>query len=131
MLVFRREKPPPLSAVKPQKRYPSMTGKSTIGQRYYGDIAPGLADYTDRVLFDDVWERPGLSLRDKSLITVSALVSMYRLDALEAHLKIALDHGVTREELSSTITHLAFYAGWPSASSSIARLRKVLENLPS
>ncbi|MBS1023166.1 carboxymuconolactone decarboxylase family protein [Gluconobacter cerinus] len=108
-----------------------MTEKSTIGQRYYGDIAPGLADYTDRVLFDDVWERSGLSMRDKSLITVSALVSMYRLDALEAHLKIALDHGVTREELSSTITHLAYYAGWPSASSSIGRLRKVLEDLPS
>nr|WP_276329214.1 carboxymuconolactone decarboxylase family protein [Gluconobacter albidus] len=62
-------------------------------------------------------------------MTVSALVSMYRLGALETHLKIALDHGVTREELSSTTTHLGFYAGGPSAASSIGHLRKVLEDL--
>ena len=94
----------------------------TGGQNAFGDFAPGIAHYTDKVLFDEVWERADLSKRDRSLITVAALVSLYRTDQLPAHLQRALDNGVTRDELVEAITHLAFYAGWPSAVSAINRL---------
>jgi len=90
----------------------------------FADIAPALGDYTDRVLFGDVWKRPGLSPRDRSLVTVTSLVSLYRTNELPFHLKRALENGVTRDELVEAITHLAFYAGWPTASSAIAIARK-------
>ena len=93
----------------------------------YEDIAPALADYTDRVLFGDVWERPGLSKRDRSLITVATLVALYRTNELPFHLKRALENGVSRDELIEVITHLAFYAGWPSASSAVNIARRVFE----
>jgi 4-carboxymuconolactone decarboxylase len=93
----------------------------------FADIAPALADYTDRVLFGDVWKRPGLSPRDRSLITVASLTSLYRTNELPFHLKRALDNGVTREELVETITHLAFYAGWPVANTALPILRRVFE----
>ena len=78
-------------------------------------VAPKLIDLTEKVLFGDVWERPGLSKRDRSLITVAALTAMYRLDQLPGHLERALGNGVTRDEIGEKITHLAFYAGWPAA----------------
>ena len=90
----------------------------------FADIAPALGDYTDRVLFGDVWKRPGLSPRDRSLVTVASLVSLYRTNELPFHLKRALENGVTKDELVEAITHLAFYAGWPTASSAIAIARK-------
>jgi len=90
----------------------------------FADIAPALGDYTDRVLFGDVWKRPGLSPRDRSLVTVTSLVSLYRTNELPFHLKRALENGVTRDELVEAITHLAFYAGRPTASSAIAIARK-------
>lgn len=79
------------------------------------DFVPKLGELTDGVLFGDVWERPGLSKRDRSLITVAALVALYRTDQLHGHLWRALNNGVTPEELAELITHLAFYAGWPNA----------------
>ncbi len=88
-----------------------------------GDIAPKLADLTEKVLFGDVWERPGLSKRDRSVITVSALVAMNRTEQLPYHLRRALENGVTQDELVELITHLAFYSGWPTAMSAI-RLAK-------
>ena len=91
----------------------------------FADIAPALGDYTDQVLFGDVWKRPGLSPRDRSLITVATLVAGYRINELPFHLKFALRNGVTRDELIETITHLAFYAGWPCASSAIGIARQV------
>jgi len=84
-------------------------------QQLFGDIAPGLAQVTDDVLFGDVWNRPGLSKRDRSLVTVSALIAMNRPDQLRSHLALAQQNGLTREELVEAITHLAFYAGWPNA----------------
>jgi 4-carboxymuconolactone decarboxylase len=93
----------------------------------FADIAPALATYTDDVLFGDVWKRPGLSPRDRSLITVTALIALYRTNELPFHLKFALQNGVTREELIEVITHLAFYAGWPPASTAVAIARKVFE----
>ncbi len=101
----------------------------TPAQKLYGDVAPALADLSDRVLFGEVWERPGLSKRDRSLITVASLVSLYRSNELPGHVRRALDNGVTREELSELITHLAFYAGWPVANTAIPILRQALADV--
>lgn len=97
-------------------------------QSPFADVAPALGDYTDRVLFGEVWERPGLSKRDRSLITVATLIAGYRQNELPFHLKFALENGLTREELAEAITHLAFYAGWPCASTAVAAARKVFED---
>lgn len=91
-----------------------------------GDVAPKLVELTDDVLFGDVWERPALSQRDRSLVTVSALVAMYRTNELTSHLRRALDNGVAGEELVEAITHLAFYAGWPCAMTAMKTLKQVL-----
>jgi 4-carboxymuconolactone decarboxylase len=88
-----------------------------------GDVAPKLVDLTEKVLFGDVWERPGLSKRDRSVITVTALVAMNRTEQLPFHLHRALENGVTKDELVELITHLAFYSGWPTAMSAM-RLAK-------
>jgi 4-carboxymuconolactone decarboxylase len=93
----------------------------------FGDIAPALADYTQKVLFGDVWERPNLSPRDRSLVTISCLISLYRHNELPFHLKRALDNGVTKDEIVETITHLAFYGGWPVANTALTAARKVFE----
>lgn len=104
-----------------------MANQPSKHQSPFGDIAPALATYTDDVLFGDVWKRPGLSARDRSLITVTTLIALYRSNELPFHLKLALKNGVTREELVEVITHLAFYAGWPVASTAVAIARKVFE----
>ncbi|QCO96613.1 carboxymuconolactone decarboxylase family protein [Arthrobacter sp. 24S4-2] len=95
-------------------------------QQLIGDVAPKLVQLTDDVLFGDVWERPGLSPRDRSLITVAALTALYRTGQLSSHLRRALANGVTRDELVEAITHLAFYAGWPNAMSAVTALKEVL-----
>mgnify|MGYP003504030744 FL=1 len=92
----------------------------------YADIAPALGEYTDNVLFGDVWKRPGLSPRDRSLITVATLVALYRTNQLPYHLKKAIENGVTRDELIELITHLAFYAGWPAANTAVGIARTAL-----
>ena len=96
-------------------------------QRAIGDFAPKLADLTDNVLYGDVWERPELSKRDRSLVTVAALIAMNRPEQLRSHLVKARENGVKQEELVETITHLAFYAGWPNAVSAIAVAKEVFE----
>jgi 4-carboxymuconolactone decarboxylase len=88
-------------------------------QNLIGNFAPKLVELTDRVLFDDVWEREELSKRDRSLITVAALIALNRPDQLRFHLNYAVENGVKKEELIEAITHLAFYSGWPSAMSAI------------
>src|SRR5215213_10741411 len=80
-------------------------------------VAPKLVELTETVLYGDVWERPGLSKRDRSLITVAALIALERREQLPVHLERALANGVTIEEVGEMITHLAFYAGWPAAMS--------------
>jgi 4-carboxymuconolactone decarboxylase len=102
----------------------------TRAQQLVGDIAPKLAELTDNVLFGDVWERPQLSKRDRSLVTVSALVAMNRPDQLRSHLALAKKNGVTEEELVEAITHLAFYTGWPSAMSAATVAKEVFQEKP-
>ena len=94
-------------------------GKAKGAQNLIGDFAPKLVELTDQVLFDDVWERKELSKRDRSLITVAALIALNRPDQLRFHLNYAVENGLRKEELIEAITHLAFYAGWPSAISAI------------
>jgi 4-carboxymuconolactone decarboxylase len=91
----------------------------------FADVAPALDQFTQGVLFGDVWERPGLSKRDRSLITVATLVASYRTNELPFHLKFALQNGVTKDELVEVITHLAFYAGWPPASTAVGIARQI------
>ncbi len=81
------------------------------------NFTPALVDYTNDVIYGDLWERKGLSKRDRSLITVAALVATYRPEQLVSHLTRAIDNGVTQEEITEVITHMAFYAGWPAAMS--------------
>jgi 4-carboxymuconolactone decarboxylase len=90
----------------------------------YADIAPALADLTENILFGEVWKREGLSPRDRSLITVACLISLYRTNELPFHFKRALENGLTREELGEVITHLAFYAGWPAANTAVSLARQ-------
>ena len=104
-----------------------MSNAPTAAREAFGDIAPALADYTDDVLFGDVWKRPGLSPRDRSLITVAALVALYRTNELPFHLKKALDNGISRDELIELVTHLAFYSGWPTANTAVAIAQRVFE----
>ena len=99
----------------------------TPAQRLMGDIAPKLADLTDTILFGDVWERPQLSKRDRSLVTVSALIALNRPDQLRSHLARARDNGLTEEELVEAITHLAFYSGWPNAVTAVGVARDVFK----
>ncbi|WP_326624450.1 carboxymuconolactone decarboxylase family protein [Streptomyces sp. NBC_01318] len=91
------------------------------------EIAPKLVEVTDRVLFGDVWERPELSPRDRSLVTVSVLTALYRTEQLGYHLGTALENGLRVEELSEAITHLAFYAGWPNAMTAMNQLKKIVD----
>lgn|SRR3569832_2980181 len=104
-----------------------MTDKPTAARAAFGDFAPALAAITDEVLFGEVWERPGLSKRDRSLVTISSLISLYRTNELPFHVKRALENGVTREEIVETITHLAFYAGWPAAMTALQIARKAFD----
>jgi 4-carboxymuconolactone decarboxylase len=97
-------------------------------QQLMGDIAPKLAELTDNVLFGDVWERPGLAKRDRSLITVAALIALNRPDQLRSHIARARSNGVTEQEIVETITQLAFYAGWPNAIAAVGVAREVFKN---
>jgi 4-carboxymuconolactone decarboxylase len=90
-------------------------------------VVPKLMDLTDKVLFGDVWERPGLSKRDRSLITVAVLTALYRPEQLRGHIGRALTNGVTKDEISEIITHLAFYSGWPTAVTAAAVAKSVFE----
>jgi 4-carboxymuconolactone decarboxylase len=94
-------------------------------QNAIGDIAPKLAELTDRILFDDIWERSQLGKRDRSLITCAALIATGKFEQMDFHIPNALKNGVTQEELVEMITHLAFYAGWPNAMSAVNRVKTI------
>lgn len=99
----------------------------TGGKNAFGDFAPGMVHYTDRVLFDEVWEREGLSKRDRSLVTISALTAMGKTDQLRFHLDYARQNGVTDDELKEALLHLAFYAGWPSGMAATTVLKNIID----
>ena len=102
-----------------------MPPEPTPAQQLIGDFAPKMVSLTDEVLFGDVWERPGLSKRDRSLITVATLVALYRTEQMASHMKRAIDNGLSVEELIEAITHIAFYAGWPNAMTALTTARKL------
>ena len=116
-----------MASAKPAPIVPDTGAQPTPAQRLFGDISPKFAELTDNVLFGDVWARPELSPRDRSLVTVSALIAMSRPDQLRSHLARARDNGVTQEEVVEVITHLAFYAGWPNAVTAIAVAKDVFQ----
>jgi 4-carboxymuconolactone decarboxylase len=103
------------------------TNGPSRAQQLMGDVTPKLAQLTDDVLFGDVWARPQLSRRDRSLATVSALIAMNRPDQLRSHLVLARKNGLTQEELSEVITQLAFYAGWPSGVTAAGVAKEVFQ----
>src|SRR5579885_1716157 len=90
-------------------------------------VTPKLMEVTENVLFGDVWERPGLSKRDRSLITCAVLTALYRPEQLHGHVQRALANGLTREEIGELITHVAFYAGWTSAVTAAGVAHSVFE----
>ncbi|MCW2654405.1 MAG: 4-carboxymuconolactone decarboxylase [Mycobacterium sp.] len=96
--------------------------------KMFGDFAPALVSYTDDVLFGEVWERPDLSPKDRSLVTVASLVTSGSTEQLVFHLSRAKENGASEQELIETITHLAFYAGWPKAMSAMAVARRVFRD---
>jgi 4-carboxymuconolactone decarboxylase len=95
-------------------------------RQQFGDIAPALAGYSEDVLFGQAWEDPDLSPRDRSLVTVASLITSGSSEQLAFHLGKARENGVSDSELIATITHMAFYAGWPKAMSALTVAREVL-----
>jgi 4-carboxymuconolactone decarboxylase len=100
-----------------------------VGQQF-GNVAPGVVQYTTDVLFRDLWLRPGLAPRDRSLVTVSALVATGQVAQITYHLNRAMDNGLTQEQAGEVVTHLAFYAGWPNAFSALPVVKEVFEKRP-
>jgi 4-carboxymuconolactone decarboxylase len=94
------------------------------------DTVPKMIEVTEKVLFGDIWERPELSKRDRSLIVCAVLTATYRPEQLRGHLQRALDNGLTKTEISEMITHVAFYAGWPAAMSAASLAREIFEANP-
>jgi 4-carboxymuconolactone decarboxylase len=103
-----------------------MSKEPSGAEKMFGGFSPKLVELTDNVLFGDVWEGPELSKRDRSLVTVAALVAMNRPEQLRFHLPNAVKNGVQEQELIAAITHLAFYAGWPSAMSAMSVAKELL-----
>lgn len=97
-------------------------------QQLMGATAPKLAELTDKVLYGDIWERPGLSKRDRSLVTISALIALNRPDQLRSHIKLGLQNGLTKDEIVETITQMAFYSGWPNAVSAVTVAKDVFQD---
>jgi 4-carboxymuconolactone decarboxylase len=103
----------------------SEADRRTPAQRAIGDFLPKMVELTDEVLFGDVWERPGLAARDRSLITVAALIAGGNSEQLVSHLKLARTNGLSEDELKEAIVHLAFYTGWPRAMTAIRVAKEV------
>lgn len=101
----------------------STNNRSSALREHLGDFAPKLVELTEHVLFGDVWERPELSKRDRSLITCAALVATGKTEQMDFHFPNAIKNGVSREELVELIVHLAFYVGWPNAMSAVNRAK--------
>lgn len=90
-------------------------------------VVPRMIELSETVIYGDIWERPGLNKRDRSLIVVAALIASYRPEQLKGHLGRALDNGVTKDEIAEIITHLAFYSGWPGSMTAARIAKEVYE----
>jgi len=99
----------------------------TTAKSLIGDLSPKLVSLTDEVLFGDVWERSALSKRDRSLVTITALIALRATEQLPFHLKKGTENGLTQDEIVELITHMAFYSGWPSAMSAVTVAKKLFE----
>jgi 4-carboxymuconolactone decarboxylase len=106
------------------------TRRATLVEQQFGAVAPGVVRYTTDVLFRDLWLRPDLAPRDRSLVTVSALIASGQVAQIPYHLNRAMDNGLTQEQAGEVITHLAFYAGWPNAFSALPVAKEVFEKRP-
>ncbi|NIT56333.1 MAG: 4-carboxymuconolactone decarboxylase, partial [Aliifodinibius sp.] len=102
--------------------------RAVIVEQSVGPISPGLVQYTGELLFQDLWLRPDLAPRDRSLVTFSALIASGQVEQIGFHLNRAMDNGLTQTEAGEVLTHLAFYAGWPKAFSAVSVVRGVFEN---
>jgi 4-carboxymuconolactone decarboxylase len=100
-----------------------------VGEQF-GAVFPGVVQYTTDVLFRDLWLRPGLAPRDRSLVTVSSLIASGQIAQLTGHLNIGMNNGLTQTEIAEAITHLAFYAGWPNVFSAMPVAKDVFEKRP-
>jgi 4-carboxymuconolactone decarboxylase len=101
--------------------------RATGVQQNFGNVAPGIVQYTTDVLFRDLWLRPDLATRDRRLVTVSALIASGQVAQITYHLSKAMDNGLTKEQAGEVVTHLAFYAGWPNAFSALPVVKDVFE----
>lgn len=101
--------------------------RATSVKQNFGNVAPGVVQYTTDVLFRDLWLRPALSPRDRSLVTVSALIASGQVAKVAYHLNRAMDNGLTQRQASEVLTHLAFYAGWPNVFSALPVAKEVFE----
>lgn len=90
-------------------------------------LAPEFVKLTKEMVFGDIWKRPELSQRDKSLVTITTLAALNRIEQIDYHLGFGLDNGLTEQEIIAALTHIAFYAGWPSAVSGLSHFKRVLE----
>lgn len=104
--------------------------RAALVEQTVGPVSRGLVDYTADVLFRDLWLRPALAPRDRSLVTVSALIATGQVAQVTFHLNRAMDSGLTREEAGEVIAHLAFYAGWPNAFSAVPVAKDVFDKRP-
>lgn len=96
----------------------------TLDSKTLARIAPKLAELSQQVLFDDIWQRDVLTPRERSLITLAALTALGRVQQLPWHIEFAQQNGLAREEIVEVFTHLAFYAGWPAAVSALSCLEE-------
>lgn len=90
-------------------------------------VVPRMIELSEEVIYGDIWERPNMSKRDRSLFVIAALIATYRPEQLKGHIGRGLDNGLTKDEIAETITHLAFYSGWPASMTAARVLREVLE----
>ena len=121
------DQPPPASPAPLPLDKDAEAKRSAGVQQSFGNVAPGLVQYTTDVLFRDLWLRSDLASRDRSLVTVSALIASGQVAQITYHLNRAMDNGLTKEQAGEVVTHLAFYAGWPNAFSALPVVKDVIE----
>ncbi len=121
--------PPASPALLPLNKDAEAKRAAAVEQQF-GNVAPGIVQYTTDVLFCDLWLRPDLVPRDRSLVTVSALIASGQVAQITYHLNRAMDNGLTQEQAGEVVTHLAFYAGWPNAFSALPVVKDVFEKRP-